>query len=515
MHALSVQYYEVVQAFRTTTQLERTERYLFLPVTLLNFERLVTRGALARRARPRSVGARHRAGRWRSWAACAWCRSGQRQMADRCASAAGALTLGGITLRAASLARTDAEAAATTEGEPALGPGRPRARALRRLVDLADRPAGASGLAPQSDRASRKAVGAPARPEPVPAPPTSATTLCCSVCRCAVDRRSGFRWSGATASHWRCRTSPGPAPPSRLRSASPRLPQSPSEHCRHASNQHVADIAAEPVRHGGGAGRANRPGRRRAGVGATRSACGIELPAGTRDLLDHLQANALHYTQAVLRSLDGPAISSILARFTFRGLPLAQLVNQRPVAVTSNLLVFRMNMPSRGDAPDPRLAEDLTAWRALPRANRAQSAGAEDRDRAASFRRHFRRSGAGPVRRRRAHRSPAVLELAGLTDPNRRVGRSRRSRLARATQVEDLAPRTAVRAGGHNSEPDGAPRPHRDGGGGGGAAERQRVPRHERAGEDRPRWRRQARTASAAGATAVARGRRPRIWRRR
>ena len=91
----------------------------------------------------------------------------------------------------------------------------------------------------------------------------------------------------------------------------------------------------------------------------------IELPTGTRDLVDHLQANALHYTQAVLRSLDGPAISSILARFTFRGLPLAQLVDQRPVAVTSNLLVFRMNMPSRGDAPDPRLAEDLTAWRAF------------------------------------------------------------------------------------------------------------------------------------------------------
>ena len=37
MHALSVHYYEVVQAFRTTTQLERAERCLFVPMQLVDF----------------------------------------------------------------------------------------------------------------------------------------------------------------------------------------------------------------------------------------------------------------------------------------------------------------------------------------------------------------------------------------------------------------------------------------------------------------------------------------------
>lgn len=37
MHALTISYYEVVQAFRTTTQLEQAERCLFVPVKLADF----------------------------------------------------------------------------------------------------------------------------------------------------------------------------------------------------------------------------------------------------------------------------------------------------------------------------------------------------------------------------------------------------------------------------------------------------------------------------------------------
>jgi hypothetical protein len=45
MHALTVQYYEVVQAFRVTTQLEQAERCLFVPLQLLEFrdEKVVER----------------------------------------------------------------------------------------------------------------------------------------------------------------------------------------------------------------------------------------------------------------------------------------------------------------------------------------------------------------------------------------------------------------------------------------------------------------------------------------
>ena len=58
MHALTVQYYEVVQAFRVTTQLEQAERCLFVPLKLLDFadakvverwREVLARGALSLR----------------------------------------------------------------------------------------------------------------------------------------------------------------------------------------------------------------------------------------------------------------------------------------------------------------------------------------------------------------------------------------------------------------------------------------------------------------------------------
>jgi hypothetical protein len=91
----------------------------------------------------------------------------------------------------------------------------------------------------------------------------------------------------------------------------------------------------------------------------------FDAGAADRDLIDHLRANALYYTQAVLRSLDGAEIAALLARFSYRGLPLAQLVDQQPVAVSSNFLVFRMNLPATGDAPDPALAADVADWQHL------------------------------------------------------------------------------------------------------------------------------------------------------
>jgi hypothetical protein len=66
-----------------------------------------------------------------------------------------------------------------------------------------------------------------------------------------------------------------------------------------------------------------------------------------------------------MRSLNGAEVAALLARFSYRGLPLAQLVDQQPIAVSSNFLVFRMNMPAQGDAPDPSLADDLVNWRAF------------------------------------------------------------------------------------------------------------------------------------------------------
>jgi hypothetical protein len=80
------------------------------------------------------------------------------------------------------------------------------------------------------------------------------------------------------------------------------------------------------------------------------------------ELVDHLEANRLHYTQAILRALDAATVAALLARFTYRGLPLGQLVDPQPIAVMANFLVFRMNVASGGEPDDPRWAEEQQAW---------------------------------------------------------------------------------------------------------------------------------------------------------
>jgi hypothetical protein len=81
-----------------------------------------------------------------------------------------------------------------------------------------------------------------------------------------------------------------------------------------------------------------------------------------RELTDHLEANRLHYTQAILRALDAATVAALLARFTYRGLPVGQLVDPQPIAVMANFLVFKMNVATTGEPDDPRWAEEQAAW---------------------------------------------------------------------------------------------------------------------------------------------------------
>ena len=81
------------------------------------------------------------------------------------------------------------------------------------------------------------------------------------------------------------------------------------------------------------------------------------------ELVQHLEANRLHYSRAVFQTLDQAAIAGLLARFTYRALPLTQVVDPQPVAVTANFLVFRMNVPLDGEVDDQRFAEEQREWR--------------------------------------------------------------------------------------------------------------------------------------------------------
>lgn len=64
---------------------------------------------------------------------------------------------------------------------------------------------------------------------------------------------------------------------------------------------------------------------------------------GGADLTQHLKANALYYSQAVWRSLDAATLSLLLSPYKFQGKPVMQLIAPEPVAVAGNFLAFRMH----------------------------------------------------------------------------------------------------------------------------------------------------------------------------
>jgi hypothetical protein len=77
------------------------------------------------------------------------------------------------------------------------------------------------------------------------------------------------------------------------------------------------------------------------------------------ELVEHLRANRLHYSQAIWRSLDASTVALLLSRFRFEGQPVADLIDPRPIQLAGNYLVFRMpgfvarpSLPVRLDGDD-------------------------------------------------------------------------------------------------------------------------------------------------------------------
>ncbi len=60
------------------------------------------------------------------------------------------------------------------------------------------------------------------------------------------------------------------------------------------------------------------------------------------DLVEHLQANRLYYNQAIWRSMDSSTVALLLSKFAFEGITVADLIDPRPIQVAGNYLVFRM-----------------------------------------------------------------------------------------------------------------------------------------------------------------------------
>jgi hypothetical protein len=78
-------------------------------------------------------------------------------------------------------------------------------------------------------------------------------------------------------------------------------------------------------------------------------------------LIEHLRANSLYYNQAIWRSFDASTVALLLSKFTFEGMPVADLIDPRPIQIAGNYMVFRMPgfvarsslTPSSNDATTP------------------------------------------------------------------------------------------------------------------------------------------------------------------
>jgi hypothetical protein len=63
----------------------------------------------------------------------------------------------------------------------------------------------------------------------------------------------------------------------------------------------------------------------------------------SKDLIDHLNANKLHYSQAIYQSLDASSLALLLSPYSYKGKPLVQLIDPTPVTIAGNYLVFKMH----------------------------------------------------------------------------------------------------------------------------------------------------------------------------
>ncbi|MCL4265775.1 MAG: hypothetical protein KJ069_21355 [Anaerolineae bacterium] len=66
----------------------------------------------------------------------------------------------------------------------------------------------------------------------------------------------------------------------------------------------------------------------------------IATPAAEEMVLGHLQANNLYYSQAVWKSMSSASLMAHLEAYSFMGRPLAEMVDFTPIAVVGNYIVF-------------------------------------------------------------------------------------------------------------------------------------------------------------------------------
>ena len=323
MHALTVQYYEVVQIYRVTVQLNRFDRALFLPFELLDFSTA----------------------------------SG----ADLVARFRGELLAGALTPRAADLLLDDR---GRIEVHSAVRVPRPIT-----VADVAVAPASIGGMAgvamrraggevplpddpPDEPPGVPPVVGDPVRPPRVvtrftvvrPGPiaeviPGDARITSIAFDDVVVDRvRLDQPGVAAEASTFLVAAGTGQVD----------FPQAVT--ARGIDAIHVARDSAAAAE-GSMVIRYESEGQQSFAVvpiavlatSAMQKVCFLHGDAVGRraELLAHLQANRSHYTRVVLGRLDAASLALLLADVSWLGRPLADQVEPNPIAVSGNYLVLR------------------------------------------------------------------------------------------------------------------------------------------------------------------------------
>lgn len=75
---------------------------------------------------------------------------------------------------------------------------------------------------------------------------------------------------------------------------------------------------------------------------AEQQLCRIVPNNTSSELRNHLEKHRMHYSQAIWRGLDSSSIALLLSGFTFENMPVTDLIDPNPVLVAGNYLVFRM-----------------------------------------------------------------------------------------------------------------------------------------------------------------------------
>ena len=86
----------------------------------------------------------------------------------------------------------------------------------------------------------------------------------------------------------------------------------------------------------------------------------FSISRASRELVEHLERNQLHYSKAVFQNLDTASLALLLSPYKYKDQPVLQLIDPLPVTVAGNYLVFKMH-PEAIDADGPH-GDTLTEW---------------------------------------------------------------------------------------------------------------------------------------------------------